>query len=123
MLGYSPSRQWVAEAFAHVAGGADSLSGAELVAMLRVGAVCRGGRVCVWGGGGLRGVGWRWVGGCGAVACEWVLGCALAPPLHLLHCAPVYTTPHQFTTAFTTLRDTPLHRKRIPPMIHGTLKL
>ncbi|PNW74167.1 hypothetical protein CHLRE_13g588000v5 [Chlamydomonas reinhardtii] len=36
VLGYSPSRQWVAEAFAHVAGGADSLSGAELVAMLRV---------------------------------------------------------------------------------------
>ncbi|KAG2443447.1 hypothetical protein HXX76_001804 [Chlamydomonas incerta] len=36
VLGYSPSREWVAEAFSHVAGGADSLSGAELVAMLRV---------------------------------------------------------------------------------------
>ncbi|KAG2497270.1 hypothetical protein HYH03_004854 [Edaphochlamys debaryana] len=36
LLGYSPSREWVACAFELVAAGAEALSGAELVAMLRL---------------------------------------------------------------------------------------
>lgn len=36
LLGYSPSREWVAEAFQCAARSASQLSGAELVAMLRV---------------------------------------------------------------------------------------
>ncbi|GLI65782.1 hypothetical protein VaNZ11_009398 [Volvox africanus] len=36
VLGVSPSREWVSEAFARVAGGAAELSGSELVAMLRL---------------------------------------------------------------------------------------